>query len=87
MALRKTVKANDQINYEVIEKCGVIGERSNGYNLELRFVAWNGGEGKYDVRPWKTKDDGTEVCGKGITLTDEELVALAEIVVSLESND
>lgn len=88
MAIRKSSKANNnEIKYEVIEKCGVIKEKNGGYNLELRYVAWNGGEPKYDVRTWKTKDDGTEICGKGITLTGEELESLGEIIVKLASND
>ena len=88
MAIKKSGKANDSgINYEVVEKCGIIGERNGGYNLELRYVSWNGAEPKYDIRPWKIKDDGTEVCGKGITLTGEELESLGELIVKLASND
>ena len=86
MAIKKT-KVNDEIKMEVVEKVGVIMERNGGYSLELRYVSWNGGEPKYDIRPWKIKDDGTEVCGKGITLTGEELESLGEIIVKLASND
>lgn len=86
MAIKKT-KVNDEIKMEVVEKVGVIMERNGGYSLELRYVSWNGGEPKYDIRPWKTKEDGTEVCGKGITLTGEELESLGEIIVKLASND
>lgn len=87
MAIRKSVKAESQINCEVIERCGVISERNGGYTLELRYVSWNGGDPRYEIRPWKTKDDGTEVCGKGITLSGEELEALGELIVKLASND
>ncbi len=88
MAIKKSGKAKDEgIKYEVLEKCGVIAERNGDYNLELRYVAWNGGEAKYDIRPWKQKDDGTETCGKGITLTGEELESLGELIVKLASND
>lgn len=82
MEIRKTDKKAKEENtkYKVIEKCGVIGERSGGYTLELRFVEWNGNPAKYDLRPWKVKDDGTEICGKGITLTGEELEALGELI-------
>ena len=82
--IRKNMSATkEQINYEVIEKCGVIAERNGGYNLELRYVSWNGAEPKYDIRTWKTKDDGTEVCGKGITLSGEELENLGDIIAKL----
>lgn len=89
MAIRKssTNKTKDEINCNVIEKCGIISEGSNGWTTELRFVEWNGGEGKYDIRSWKENEDGTEKCGKGITLTGEQLEKLGEIIASLVSND
>lgn len=83
MAIKKSGKANDNgIKYEVVEKCGVIEER-NGYSLELRYVSWNGGEPKYDLRQWYEKD-GVEKCGKGITLTGEQLEKLGEIIKGME---
>lgn len=80
MAIKKTAKAKDEIKCEVLEKCGVVSERSGGYTLELRYVKWNDSEPRYDLRNWKTKDDGTEVCGKGITLSGEEVENLYEII-------
>ena len=86
MAIKKTTKAKeDSIKMEIIEKCGVISE-NNGYSLELRYVAWNGGEPKYDVRQWYEKD-GVEKCGKGITLTGEQLEKLGEIITELAKED
>ena len=88
MAIRKTNKSVDEtIKYEVIEKCGIINERNGGYTLELRYARWNDNEPKYEIRTFKTKDDGTEVCGKGITLTGEELESLGNIIMKLASND
>lgn len=80
MAIKKTAKAKDEIKCEVLEKCGVVSERSGGYTLEFRYVKWNDSESRYDLRTWKTKDDGTEVCGKGITLSGEEVENLYEII-------
>lgn len=83
MAIRKTNgNSNEEINYEVVEKCGVISTNKYG-SLELRYVAWNGREPKYDIRSWKQTDDG-ETPGKGITLTGEELEKLGEIISKLE---
>ena len=62
-------KTND-FTMDIIEDYGVISEK-NGYELKLQKISWNGRDAKYDIRPWK--DDK---CGKGITLTDEELDAL-----------
>ena len=84
MAINKTSKSDKEIKMEVIEKCGVIMERNGGYKLELRYVSWNGNDPKYDIRPWKTNDDGTEICSKGITLSGEELEKLGEIIQNME---
>ena len=61
------------------EKIGVISENGNS-TLELRLVAWNDGDAKYDIRSWWTDDKGIEKCGKGVRLTKEELTALAEAI-------
>lgn len=85
MAIKKNGSKSNEIKCEVIEKCGVISERSGGYTLELRYVSWNGNEPKYDIRTWKQKDDGTgEGCSRGITLTGEELEALGNLIKEME---
>lgn len=68
-----------EIKYEVKEKLGVLDSDST-MPKELRVISWNGGSDKYDLRSWRTKDDGTEVCGKGITLCYEELYSLYNIL-------
>lgn len=81
MAIKKSGKANDNdIKYEIVEKCGVISEGANGWTTELRYVAWNGREPRYDIRQWGVSEDGTEKCGKGITLTGEQLEKLGKII-------
>jgi len=86
MAIKKNGTKNDGIKYEVIEKCGVISERSGGYNLELRYISWNGNEPKYDLRQWKVDDEG-EKMSKGITLTGEELEELGKIIAAMMKED
>lgn len=72
-------KNNDELTYEVAEKIGVISD--NGRNtIELRLVSFNGGDAKYDIRPWWEDDKGVERMGKGIRLTEDELKKLADIV-------
>jgi hypothetical protein len=63
--------------FEVKEVLGVIAERSSGWKLELTNTSWNGGEAKYDIRPWNA--DHTD-CGKGLTLTSEELAKLGSLL-------
>jgi len=80
MAIQK--KETESIKYEVLEKCGTISKRGNS-TLELRYVAWNGREPKYDIRPWYTDDNGNEKSNKGVTLSGEELEALGKLILSM----
>ena len=65
------------IKYEIINHIGVLSESRSGWRLELNRVSWNGGEPKYDLRDWAPEH---EKMGKGVTLTEEELRALKEII-------
>ena len=87
MAIRKTTSTESSIKMEILEKCGVIMERSGGYSLELRYISWNGKDPRYDIRPWKVNDEGEEVCGKGITLSGEELEKLGGMIAALADEE
>lgn len=84
MAFKKstTVTKANEPSYTVLEKHGIIGERSGDWNLELRYISWNGNEPKYDIRPWKDTEVG-EKCGKGITLSGEEMENLFKILKNI----
>lgn len=91
MAIKGTnytkAKKNDEIKYEVLEKCGVISKRGDS-TLELRYIAWNGAEPRYDLRNWGVdKETGEERCYKGITLSGEELVELGNLIKRMEEED
>lgn len=75
-----------EIKYEVKEKLGVLDSDST-MPKELRVIKWGNNDDKYDLRSWRTKDDGTEVCGKGITLCYEELYSLYEILKRIFMED
>lgn len=62
---------------KIIETFGTLSEQTNGWKKKLTLVSWNGKEPKYDIRSWDTE---TARCGKGITLTKEELYALKDIL-------
>lgn len=85
MAFKKSVSTDTKINYEVIENYGSLS--TNGeWVTELRFVSWNGREPKYDIRAWKATETG-EMCGKGITLTGEEMENLLNILKQMETEN
>lgn len=84
MAIKKSnATTKSEINYEIIEECGTVMDRKGGYALKLRYMSWNGRDPVYDLRPWKETDTGEEVCGKGITLSGEELENLGTIISEL----
>ena len=65
-----------EFKYEIINSIGVISE-NNSWKKELNRISWNGNEPKYDIRDWS---DNHEKMGKGITLSEDELRKLKEII-------
>lgn len=61
------------IKYEIIKEIGVLSEGTKGWRKELNLISWNGRAPKYDLREWSP---GREKMGKGVTLSDAEIVKL-----------
>ena len=66
--------------YEIVNEIGVLSENTKGWRKELNLVSWNGADPKYDLRDWAPNH---EKMGKGITLTEEELRELKDIIKDL----
>lgn len=64
------------IKYEVVERIAILSENGK-WTKELNKVSWNGRAPKYDLRDWDHDDDRI---GKGITLSDEEIKNLKEVL-------
>lgn len=84
-------KAND-ITYEIIEECGAIDTKSYTKKgeevtetLRLRYLSWNNGEPRYDLRWWITTSEG-EKCGKGVGLSGEALISLGNLIAELQED-
>ena len=69
------------IKFEIVKKIGVLSTTSRGWTKELNLVSWNDRDPKYDIREWSP--DG-ETMGKGVTLTKDELVALRELLKTMD---
>lgn len=69
------------IKYQIIQKVGVLSKSASGWAKELNLISWNDREPKYDLRDWSA--DG-EKMGKGVTLSQEELLALKELLKTIE---
>ncbi len=67
----------DDFKFEITKTIGVLSEGSRGWNKELNKISWNGGAPKYDIRDW---DENHEKMGKGVTLSEEELRKLKELI-------
>lgn len=65
------------ISFEIQSNCGVISESAKGWKKELNLVSWNGRKAKYDIRDWSPDH---EKLGKGITLSEDELRQLGELI-------
>ena len=78
-----------EIKYEIIRKIGVLStsapalSRVEGseWTKELNLVSWNDRESKYDLRDWSA--DHVKM-GKGVTLSKVELLALKELLNTIE---
>lgn len=76
-----------ELRYEIINEIGVVSTKAS-WRLEVNRISWDGREPKYDIRSWSA---GRTKMGKGITLTEEELVKLYEVLKAevefLQSDD
>ena len=68
------------IKYEIVEEVGVLSENAKGWREELNLISWNGAEPKYDIRDWAPEH---EKMGKGVTLTQEEVLELQKLLAKL----
>lgn len=68
------------IKYEIIKTVGVLSENSKGWTKELNLISWNDREPKYDIRDWGPNH---EKMGKGVTLSEEEVNKLKNLLNSL----
>jgi hypothetical protein len=69
------------IKYEIVKKIGVVSRAGSGWVKELNLISWNDRDPKYDLRDWAA--DGSKM-GKGVTLSKDELLALRDLLNSLE---
>ncbi len=70
-----------EIKYEIIKAIGVLSTSAKGWTKELNLISWNEREPKYDLRDWAPEH---EKMGKGVTLTKEDLLALKELLNTIE---
>ncbi|MEI7885735.1 MAG: PC4/YdbC family ssDNA-binding protein [Clostridia bacterium] len=72
-----------EIKFEITKQLGVIAESTKGWKKEVNMVSWNDRAPKLDIREWDLEH---EKMGKGITLNNEEIKKLRDILCDLELN-
>jgi len=70
-----------EIKYEIVKQIGVLSKSASGWAKELNLISWNDREPKYDIREWSPD---REKMGKGVTLSKEELLALKELLNTID---
>lgn len=70
-----------EIKFEIEKELGSISESPKGWTKELNLISWNGKETKYDLRDWAPEH---EKMGKGVTLTNDELKQLKQLLNSMD---
>jgi len=70
-----------EIKYEIVKNIGVLSKSASGWAKEINLISWNDREAKYDIREWSAD---REKMGKGVTLSMAELLALKELLNSME---
>lgn len=68
-----------EIKYDIVEEIGVLSVSTKGWTKELNRISWNGGAPKYDIRDWSPEH---EKMGKGVTLSEEEVKKLVELLTN-----
>lgn len=56
---------------------GVLSENSKGWRKEINLISWNEAAPKYNIHNWSPEH---EKMGKGVTLTEEEIETLKNIL-------
>lgn len=69
------------VTFDIHATVGVISESSRGWKKEVSFISWNNNPPKYDIREWAPDH---QKMGKGITLSQEELIALRDLLNNLD---
>ncbi|MBE6344820.1 MAG: YdbC family protein [Spirochaetaceae bacterium] len=70
----------DDFTFEITKHIGILSQGKGGWNMELNLVSWSGREPKYDIRSWSPDH---KKMGKGCTLTQDELIALKQLLENL----
>lgn len=65
-----------EITYDIVKHIGTV-PTSNAWEVQLNSISWNHRKPNFDLRKWNTE---TDKMSKGITLSEDELRGVYEIL-------
>lgn len=71
------------VNYQITKHIGKISENRTNWK-ELNLISYNGFKPKYDLRKWAKDGDGNPIMSKGITMNEEEIIILRDLLNGLD---
>ena len=71
----------EKFEFEIIKHIATLSTETNGWQKEFNLISWNKGKPKYDIRSWS---GDRQKMGKGVTLTEEEVKALRDVLLTLD---
>lgn len=72
-----------EFTYEVISHLGNIASKGENFSKELNIISWKGRKPVYDLRAWRINKDGIKYPLKGISLEKSDVIALRDLLASL----
>lgn len=86
----KTAVKETKPEYTVLEECGTLASKNYikggelvTESIKLRYLQWSKGDARYDLRTWYETNE-EEKPGKGVGMTGETLIALGELIRSMQ---
>lgn len=67
----------DPVTFEIIDHIGKLSTSSSGWTREVNIVAWNGRQGRLDIRDW---DPEHQKMSRGIGLNGTEVSVLKDLL-------
>lgn len=77
------MEKTEKFTYEITRPISVLSQRGN-LTMELNLISYDGKDPVFDLRKWRTTNEGRRM-QKGVTMTRDELLALRDVLITMEA--